>query len=385
MDDIMIFYAYIASGVGGFFLVFSLLNIIWLALYTKKPSVFDAGHVTVCVPARNEEKNIENCVRSLMNQSYKDYDVVVLDDNSTDSTPVILDELYKEFPGKLRVMNGRPLPSGWTGKIFAMHQLVQEAKGNYLLFTDADTVHDMDSIAFAVTNMERHKSDMLSGYIKQRMLTFGEQTTVPLMYMLTGFVLPLFLNRISSFPAASVAIGQYIMIRRDVFEAVGGYKSMRGMISEDVFLARLVKSHGYKTIFVDCKKAASCRMYASYQEGVHGIMKNIFSFMSNKTFLLLASVLAVVLFLLLPFPLFFISVFHDYVEGFGQTLFSSLLGLNVGMMFLTWVFVSLSQKLPFATPFLYPLLFGNLVYMAMLSYNHSVSGEGFVWKGRVVH
>ena len=372
MQSVVIeYYAWIVAIISIYFLVFALTNAFWLWVYSKKPRNFDGEKVSVCVPARNEEKNIENCVRSLMEQSYKNYEVLVLNDNSEDRTGEILQSLSQEFPDKLRVFNGKPLEKGWTGKIFAMNQLIQETRGEYLLFTDADTIHKKDSIAFAMTNMKVHKADMLSGYIKEKMVTFGERITIPLIFMLTGFVLPMFLNRVTPFPFTSVAIGQYIMIKKKVFESVGGYESMKALISEDVFLARLIKKHGYKTIFTDCKRAAQCRMYTGYTESVNGITKNIFSFLSNNSVVILTAILGV-------------SLSNILAGGWIATT-TVLLGINVLLMFVVWVLVSGSQHLPFLTPFLYPILFGNLVYMAGLSYVRTITGKGYVWKGRVVH
>lgn len=385
LNIVIEYYAWIVAIISIYFLVFALTNAFWLWVYSKKPRYFEGEKVSVCVPARNEEKNIENCVRSLMDQSYKNYEVLVLNDNSEDRTGEILESLAMEFPDKLRVFNGKPLEKGWTGKIFAMNQLIKETSGEFLLFTDADTIHKKDSIAFAMTNMKVHKADMLSGYIKEKMVTFGERITIPLIFMLTGFVLPMFLNRVTSFPFTSVAIGQYIMIKKKVFESVGGYESMKTLISEDVFLARLIKKHGYKTIFTDCKRAAQCRMYTGYTESVNGITKNIFSFLSNNSVVILSAIIGVSLFLLLPFPLFIGSLVSNVLAGGWITTTTVLLGINVLVMFIVWVLVSGSQHLPFWTPFLYPILFGNLVYMASLSYVRTITGKGYVWKGRVVH
>lgn len=386
MQSVVIeYYAWIVAIVSIYFLVFALINAFWLWVYSKKPRYFDGEKVSVCIPARNEEKNIENCIRSLMDQSYKNYEVLVLNDNSEDRTGEILLSLSKEFPDRLRVFTGKPLEEGWTGKIFALNQLIKETRGEYLLLTDADTIHKKDSIAFAMTNMKVHKADMLSGYIKERVVTFGERITIPLIFMLTSFVLPLFLNRITPFPFTSVAIGQYIMIKKKVFESVGGYEAMKTLISEDVFLARYIKKHGYKTIFTDCKRAALCRMYTGYTESVNGITKNIFSFLSNNSAIILTAIIAVSLFLLLPFPLFIGTLISNVTAGGWITTSTVLLGINVFVMFVVWSLVTGSQHLPFSTPFLYPILFGNLVYMATLSYVRTITGKGYVWKGRVVH
>lgn len=382
---VMLYFSWVLAGISAFFVLFALTNALWLFFYTKKAKICGGFTVSVCIPARNEENNIEKCVRSLLNQTYVDYDVYVLDDNSTDGTYEILQNLQKEYPEKLKLLKGKPLEKGWTGKIFAMHQLVSAAKGEYLLFTDADTVHNPDSISFVMTNLISHNADMASGFIKQKLATFGEKITIPLMFMLTGFVLPLFLNRITNLKSTAVAIGQYIMIKRSVFEAAGGYEAIKDLVSEDVYLARLIKSYGYKTIFVNCYAAATCRMYEGFRASVNGIIKNIFSFFGNRTWIIVPVILAIVIFFVLPFPLFIISLVMDLVSGHALSLTTYLLGINNVLFFLVWFIISLSQRLPLSVPFLYPILFLNLAYTAALSYYRTLTGEGYNWKGRVVH
>ena len=380
----MSIYLWIVLIISFYFLFLTIINILYITSNTYSILKNNTEHVTVCIPARNEEKNIEKCIRSLMNQSYENYDVIVLNDNSSDLTENIIKKLVAKFPSKLRMIKGRPLPLFWTGKVYAMNQLVQEAKGEYLLFTDADTIHNHNSIGFALTNLKKNNADMLSGFIKEDMKSFGEQITVPLMYILISFVIPLFLNKITSFIFPSVAVGQYIMIKKNVLKNIGGYESLKNEISEDIVLARLVKQAGYKTIFVDCKQAAKCRMYESYQESVNGIIKNIFSFMNNKTFILFSAMMIVVLFLVLPFPLFLFSFANDVLTGYEWSYFTIFCGMNVFIMFLVWLILALYQNLPMTVPFLYPILFLNLTYMAILSYNRSISGSGFIWKDRIL-
>ncbi|MBO5137282.1 MAG: glycosyltransferase [Spirochaetaceae bacterium] len=385
MNNFIDFYVLFVAIVSIFFLTLALTNTFWLRICSKKTSIFSGKKVSVCIPARNEEKNIERCVRSFMNQTYSNYEVIVLDDNSDDKTASILECLKKEFPQKLKVIKGKSLPAGWTGKVYALNQLVHESTGEYLLFTDADTVHSDDSVAFAVTNIEKHNVDLLSGYIGQYTVTFGEKITIPVMYILSGFIIPLFLNRISKTPITSVAIGQYIMIKKDVLLACGGYESLKKYVTEDIYLARLVKSKGFKTLFLNCRSVAICRMYTNYSDCVCGIEKNIFSFVCNKNGILFLAVFGLVVFLILPIPLFMASMFYDLIYGIGISNYTLYLGINIISMFFVWVLISVSQKLSAITPFLYPLIFCNLVYLALISYSNTARGTGYLWKGRIVH
>ncbi|MDR2052362.1 MAG: glycosyltransferase family 2 protein, partial [Treponema sp.] len=207
-----------------YFFILSLANHYEMWRFTLAPEIFDGPLVSVLIPARNEEKNIERCLDSLRNQLYKNYEILVINDNSTDDTPNILNRIAAEDK-RVHVFNGDPLPDDWFGKPFALHQVSQHAKGDILLFTDADTIHNPTSISWAVTNITGLKADMISGYVGQDFRSFGEAATVPLMFFLTGFVIPLFINRFTKLSFFSSAVGQYIAIRHNVFKAIGGCES----------------------------------------------------------------------------------------------------------------------------------------------------------------
>ena len=165
-----------------YFFILNLLNSIWIRNHTQKTYTVSGPKVSVLIPARNEEKNIEACVVSFLRQSYQNYEIIVLDDNSEDATGQILERLQKENPSILRIIKGKPLKTGWNGKPYAMHQLTDAAQGEIFLCTDADTVHSKDSVAWAVTQLEYFHADMISGYVNEKLETFGECMTVPVMY-----------------------------------------------------------------------------------------------------------------------------------------------------------------------------------------------------------
>ena len=170
---------WVIIGLGVYFFCLSVSNALWLAKESRPAELTDGSFVSVLIPARDEEAHIEQCIQSLMNQTYTNYEVLVLNDNSTDKTDETLDRLQALYPDKLKVFQGAPLPADWRGKPFAMKQLCQQAKGKYWLFTDADTIHSPRSISLAVTNIVYHEVDFLSGYITQTMKTFGEKITIP--------------------------------------------------------------------------------------------------------------------------------------------------------------------------------------------------------------
>jgi len=370
------FYYNVMIIVASYFFLLSLANHYEMWRFTHGPEIIDGPLVSVLIPARNEEKNIERCLNSLRNQIYKNYEILVINDNSTDGTGKILERISAE-DNRIKVFTGKSLPDDWYGKPFALHQLSANAKGEILLFTDADTIHNPSSISWAVTNLQKLDADMISGYIGQVFLKFGEVITVPLMFFLTGFVIPLFLNRFSRKSWFSAAIGQYIAIKHEVFKAIGGCETFKKKTSEDIYMARFVKRKGYKTRFLNITEHVNCRMYNGYRDAVEGIGKNIFDFLGKNTLVIFLMAVAVFFFLFFPFPL----LIGCFINLSPWTL--HIIIVNI-LYTLTWLFMFLGQRLNWWYGFLWPLMFINLLYMAFWSWFRTISGRGFLWKDRKV-
>ncbi|MDR0497126.1 MAG: glycosyltransferase, partial [Treponema sp.] len=279
------FYYPVLVVAAAYFFILSLANHYEMWRCALPPEITDGQMVSVLVPARNEEAHIERCLNSLRNQLYKNYEILVLNDNSGDKTLEIINGIAAT-DNRVRVFDGKPLPEDWYGKPFAMHQLTQQARGEILIFTDADTVHSPASIAWAVTNMQGLKADLISGYVGQIFKSFGEVITVPLMFCLTGFIIPLFLNRFVNVHWFSAAIGQFIAVKREVFDAIGGCESFKKKTSEDIYMCRRIRSKGYSTRFLNITEYVSCRMYDGYRCAIEGIGKNIFDFLGKNTLLI---------------------------------------------------------------------------------------------------
>lgn len=370
-------YAIICLVVAVYFFTICTGNTIYIHKNTKKPLLKNGPKVSVLLPARNEEKNLENCLNKLVSQDYQNYDIFVLDDNSTDRTLEIALWFKKNHSDKVHVIQGKSLPADWNGKPYAMHQLVQAADGEILLFTDVDTKHKKSSVSFAVTNLILNDVDMISGYIHEEMETFGEKITVSSMFLLSALVVPLFLNGISKFNFFSNAIGQYIAVKADAFKKSGGYEVVKKVTTEDVFLARNMKKCGFKTLFIDIKNQCSCRMYEGYINSVHGIGKNLFDFLGKSAPILFLVLSAVIIFLVIP------PFFIYFAEGFPFWIKSSLV-FSTNFQILTWFFLLYDRGNDIWISILYPLIFLNIVIIGISSFCRTVSGKGFQWKGRTV-
>ncbi len=216
--------------------------------------------VSIIVPARNEEANIAACLESLVAQSGIPYEIIVIDDDSTDRTA----EIARSFP-KVKLIPAGPLPDNWTGKNNAMSAGAKAAhtKAKWLLFTDADTVHQPGSLARAVAEAEQHAAALLSYSPKQEVYGFWEKPVMPVIFAELATTYP---PQAVSDPASPIAAanGQYLMISRETYDAVGGHATIAADLLEDVALARLVKRSGRKIFFRYAPDAVRTRMYRSF-------------------------------------------------------------------------------------------------------------------------
>ncbi len=375
----------VISLVGAYFCIIAIINGLWLKKESQKASITDGPLVSILIPARNEEQHIRPCIESLLSQTYKNYEILVIDDNSTDSTKAILDELKTKNADKLTVYSGKPLADGWNGKPYALQQLVEHAKGDLLLFTDADTIHSSKSVSIAVSNMLYHKVDFLSGYIKQQMRTLGEKVTLPLIFMMSFFIIPLWVCKWGKSSVLATAVGQYICVKKDIFIQMGSFEQVKNVTTEDVFLARSMKIKGAKTVFIDLNDAAICRMYYSYKDCLAGISKNIYDFFGKNGILLILAILGVFIYLLLPpFIAMYLTIQYFFLEG--TNLFTLVCFLSHTIfMFIAWFTVFISQKQKKRYALLYPLFFINLIFIASHSFFTAITKKGHVWKGRTVY
>jgi glycosyltransferase involved in cell wall biosynthesis len=251
--------------------------------------------VSVIVPARNEEANLADCLQSLVSQTGVLFEIIVVNDHSTDRTR----EIAASFPG-VKVIEAGPLPAGWTGKNNAVTAGAQAARGAWLLFTDADTVHCPGSLAAALKESLENGAELLSYSPEQIAVTFWEMATLPVVFAeLARQYSPSKVSDSASTLAA--ANGQYILIRRDTYEAVGGHAAIAGDILEDVALARAVKSSGRRIRFRYGAHAVRTRMYRNYRQLRDGWTKNLALLFPKPGWLAVKTAALWILFFLLLF------------------------------------------------------------------------------------
>jgi glycosyltransferase involved in cell wall biosynthesis len=237
--------------------------------------------VSIIVPARNEEASLERCLNSILDQSGLPFELIIVDDASTDRTPQIAQAFVRNessnHPGLLRVIaiSARtPLPAGWSGKVNALWSGLQHAAGNWILFTDADTVHKRGSLARAIAEAEQHSAYLLSYSPQQEVHTLHERALMPVVF---SELATTFRPREVSDPAsaAAAANGQYLLIAREALTAIGGLDRVAHSLLEDVALATAVKSSGRRIRFRFAADAVSTRMYRTWDALREGWTKNL--------------------------------------------------------------------------------------------------------------
>ena len=259
----------------------------WLApfaviprLAQLRPNLSDSqpasdGLVSVIIPARNESAVIETVVASVLASAYRPIEVLVVDDRSTDDTAARVAELARRDP-RLRLVPGVELPPGWYGKPWACLQGYRAARSELLLFTDADTRHAPELLGRAVGALRETSADLLTVAPRQRCETFWERIVMPQIWLLLGVRYhPARVNH-SRRPRDVIANGQFILMSRGSYEAVGTHEAVRGEVAEDLALAQAVVRRGGRLHFAFAERLMETRMYQGLGALVEGWSKNVY-------------------------------------------------------------------------------------------------------------
>ncbi|PYT52968.1 MAG: hypothetical protein DMG43_10250 [Acidobacteria bacterium] len=229
--------------------------------------------VTAIVPARNEEAVLAACIESLARQQ-EILEILVVNDQSTDGTASVVRKLMEKVPN-LRLLESGELPDGWVGKNHALWTGAKQAKGAWLLFTDADAQHELNSAASALQIAQQHHAALVSFSPEQITETWYEKALIPYIYLrLAKHFSYEKVNDAHS--AVAAANGQFLMMRRDVYDAIGGHACVAGELLEDVALAIRVKSAGQRIWFGSGKGIVRVRMYRSFGAMWQGWKKNLY-------------------------------------------------------------------------------------------------------------
>lgn len=241
----------------------------------KLPRIFRhyQDKVSILIPARNEADDILTLLQSINDQDYQNYEVIVLDDNSTDNTFALCEDFAGEHQ-RFSVVKGKPLPADWLGKNYACHQLAELATGNYLMFLDADEKVYKGLLNSAIHRMHLRRLSLLSLFTNQEMQTTGERIAVPLMHYILLNLLPLRLVYLVRSATLSAASGQFMMFDASVYREYQWHELVKNKVVEDVEIMKLVKSSKLNGEALLANGMISCRMYKNYNEALNGFGKN---------------------------------------------------------------------------------------------------------------
>ncbi|MBW6454711.1 MAG: glycosyltransferase family 2 protein [Trueperaceae bacterium] len=335
--------------------------------------------VSLLVPARNEAANVGTCVRSLLAQRYPRLELLVLDDRSDDDTPAILAR-ERARDARLVVLEGVEPPPGWTGKNWACHQLSLAARGEVLLFADADTeFFDPDAVQAVIRTLQASRADLLSGLPRQVLGTLSEKLLVPMFYWAFLSFTPLALGLVWRRPAFARAVGQLMAFRRDAYDAIGGHAAVRGSVVDDLDLARRVAGARLACRVMDATSLVRCRMYRSGREAAAGFAKNLFAAFGYA---------------ILPYAFVWGWLAYAHLEPVtllalhaalpaGVAADPTLLVASIALALATWVLAYARLRLPIWPALIYPLTLVGFLAVALRSFVDGVRRRA-TWKGRAV-
>jgi len=347
--------------------------------------------ISIIIPSRNEEHRIGKCIQTLKSQTYQKLEFIVVDD-STDNTVEIIKNIVKDDK-RFKLIKQEKLPKGWIGKPFALQQGSKIAKGEFLLFIDADTYYDPVLIERAVDYVLQNKLDMLSLAPRHICKSFWEKVIQPIPLGALPAASPL--AKVND-PKSKVALagGPFLMIKHSVFKKIGGYQTIKGCIADDTTLAKVVKTSGFRLGLINAQSMMSLRMYEKFSEIWEGWSKNSFLGLVQKreinSKLLQIAILLGILFimfyvLVFPFSVMIISIYMTLV-------LRSLLWQNLLLLaLLTWiisvlavVYVQRCFHIGKARYAPLTIFLGGIIMMGIFlnSASKTLSGKGVTWKGR---
>jgi chlorobactene glucosyltransferase len=331
--------------------------------------------VSILVPARNEERSIAGCICSLLAQDYPSFEVLACDDQSSDATRSILEQIALKH-AQLKLLAGSPLPAGWLGKNWACAQLARQASGELLFFTDADTLHQPQALRQSVIALIGEQADLLTGFPRQEIQTWGERLLVPFFSWASYCFIPLGLAYRLQHPALSIAVGQMMLFRCPAYQAIGGHDSVRSSIIDDLMLARRIKAAGLRWRVMNIKNLILCRMYHGNRAAINGFSKNLFAAFDFRLLGFLFAFLWLVVMFWEPLIVLVLSTF-----GWAPQARAEELAICVGLSLLTWLIPYLELGFPPSLALLYPLTMLVNTWVAFQSLRLTLTGR-LTWKDR---
>jgi chlorobactene glucosyltransferase len=364
-------------------LVSFVLNLILNLRSLKKPHSDSkipesAPFVSILIPARNEELNIEACLESLQKQDYPSFEILVLDDDSSDSTANIVARIAARDE-RIRLIRGEPLPEGWAGKPFACYQLAKKAKGSWLLFVDADTTHASHMLRSVLALARQLRSSLLSGFPRQLATSLLQKVAIPVLYFVILSWLPLWWLQRSKVAKPSLAIGQFLLFPKEEYWRIGGHEAVKSRILEDVWLGVEINRHGGRHVAVDLSSVVSCHMYRSLGLMWEGFVKWIYSVATLSRVALVGLIVAGYFFFLAPFY----WLWNDLFISTAPTGWRAIVAFQVILILIMRRLVDNHFGESIISTLLHPVGFSFLLAAGLYGGSRQVAGAGIRWKKRL--
>ncbi len=344
--------------------------------------------ISVIIPARNEAENIGRCLAGLVNQQFPlPYEVIVVDDGSTDDTPKIVAEYTARYPHLVRVIGGGSLPAGWVGKCHACQQGSDVAQGEWLLFLDADTVPEANLLFSLLSTALDDQLDVISAMPFNELISLPERVILPIFWRFAFVVFPgMRGHRPTMKPEHAIAVGQCFMFKTRVYRAVGGHGAVADKVLEDVEFAQVVRAAGYRLGLYTGFDAIRVRMYHNLDEVTRGLMKHARAGQRLSGWRGYWGIFSSVALTLLPLILLIARLIQwraiNYDGVFGIGVLAALVCYVASLQLWADLYHDLF-RLSRWHAFLAPI--GMLAYLSisLLGILNVAFGRGVAWKGRV--
>ena len=354
-------------------------------IVTPAPPPVNPPLISICIPARNEEHNISNCVQSALAQDYPKIEVIVLDDRSTDGTLARLKEIAFRDP-RLLPLSGADLPAGWAGKPHALFQAAAAARGEWLCFVDADTFLKPAALSSVYAKAIETEADLFTTMNEQILGSFWEKVVMPL--VMTALSVGFSPRKVNDpHTRDAIANGQFILIKRSVYAAIDGHAGVKDQIVEDKAISEQVKWNGYRLVVADGMQVIRTRMYTSLPGMWEGWTKNIYLGLRDHPSMLLLGAFGALLSLLaalfLPiWPL--LGMLWAFNNG-AWMAFAVIVEALLVWGTLLYMRARVARAMNISTWYAWttPLGAGMFASMMLTSAWKVISGQGVRWKGRL--
>jgi len=351
------------------------VNLMSIRRLPRSGSLKEWPVVSILLPARNERKRIQACLESLARQDYPDYEVLVLD-NSDDDTGEIAGEVARQYR-HVRVIKGLPQPPDWAGKNFACHQLSKQARGQWLLFVDADTVHKPGMLRGAISLANSENASLLSGFPHQITSSLAQQIIVPAFYFILLSWVPFWIPFRPGKSRANFAIGQFMLFSSSEYRRIGGHELIKTHLLDDVWLAIETGKAGGKVVTADLSKYVSCHMYETVMDMWNGFGKSIYSVIALSPLGILAAAALGFCLWVLPFLNLWNRWDTDVVNG---QFAGILIAMQVALILIPRWVIDIRMRASWYSAIFQPL--GIIFYMleVICMSVRRLAGTGVRWK-----